>query len=276
MLKSSWSYLGTVAAISLATAFITTTVDARQPAHDPWPDIHEDVFENRPLIENTQNVVLDAPYRAEDAAIVPLTMTISKDIAGSVKDLWLIIDKNPAPVAAQFTFGPAAGKEERVITTRVRIDEYSHVRAVVETTDGKLYMAAKFVKAAGGCSAPALKDMDAALAGIGKMRVKILANDISKTKKLMGQVMIKHPQYSGMQMNQVTGYYIPAKFITDMEIKRGDDVVMTVTGGISLSEDPNIRFSYAPDKDGAGIGLQVVAKDTDGRVMTGRAEPKGS
>ncbi len=269
-----WTCLSTIAATALVATAITAPTMAREPAYDPWPSIQEDVFDNRALIEGTQNVVLDAPYRAEDAAIVPLTMTISKDIAGKVKDLWLIIDKNPAPVAAQFSFGPAAGSEQRVIVTRVRIDEYSHVRAVVETTDGKLYMAAKFVKAAGGCSAPALKDMDAALAGIGKMKVKILQNDTSKTKMLMGQVMIKHPQYSGMQMNQVTGLYIPAKFITEMEIKRGEDLVMSITGGISLSEDPNIRFTYAPGQD--AHGLDVVAKDTDGRVMTGRAVPQGS
>jgi len=274
MQKSHWMNLTAVAALAVAVASISTTSNARDAAYDPWPDIQEDVFDNRKLIEGTKNVVLDAPYRAEDAAIVPLTMTISKDIAGTVKDLWLIIDKNPAPVAAQFTFGPAAGSEERTIITRVRIDEYSHVRAVVETNDGKLYMAAKFVKAAGGCSAPALKDMDAALAGVGKMKVKILQNDISKTKVLMGRVMIKHPQYSGMQMNQLTGLYIPAKFITEMEIKRGNDLVMTVTGGISLSEDPNIRFSYAPG--GEDHSLNIVAKDTDGRIMSGRAAPQGS
>lgn len=274
MHKSLLTGLGAIAAMAVATSSLSSQLIAREAAPDPWPSIHEDVFENRQLIEGTQNIVLDAPYRAEDAAIVPLKMTISKDVAGSVKDLWLIIDKNPAPVAAQFTFGKAAGSEQRVIETRVRIDEYSHVRAVIETTDGKLFMAAKFVKAAGGCSAPALKDMDAALAGIGKMKVKILGNDVSKTKMLMGQVMIKHPQYSGMQMNQVTGLYIPAKFITEMEIKRGDDLVMMVTGGISLSEDPNIRFTYTPGND--GHGLDIVAKDTDGRVMNGRAVPKGS
>lgn len=263
-----------VIALALTWLPAAATVEARQEAVDPWPYIYEDVFENRPLIEDTKNILLDAPYRAEDAAIVPLTMTISKDVAGAVTNLWLIIDKNPAPVAAQFEFGKAAGSEQRVIETRVRIDEYSNVRAVIETADGKLYMAKKFVKAAGGCSAPALKDMDSALTGIGRMKVKILANDISKTRMLMGQVMIKHPQYSGMQMNQLTGLYIPAKFITDLEIKRGDDLVMQITGGISLSEDPNIRFTFAPG-DG-GQGLDVVAKDTDGRVMKGQAEPKGS
>lgn len=267
-------WLSGLMTILMAVLLVVPAASANPYDYDPWPGIVEDVFDDRTPVEGTSVVRLDAPYRAEDAAIVPLTMKISEEFAPSVKRLWLVIDKNPAPVAAEFAFGPAAGNGERVITTRVRIDEYSHVRAVVETEDGKLFMAAKFVKAAGGCSAPALKDMDAALANIGKMKVKIIEAKNDATPMLEGQVMIRHPQYSGMQMNQATGLYIPAKFITEMQIKRGDDLVMEVTGGISLSEDPNIRFTYAPGKDD-GV-LEVTAKDTDGRDMAGQAVPQGS
>ena len=47
---------------------------------DPWPDIHRDVFDNRPIIENDGTITLEAPYRAEDAAIVPLTMRIPASV----------------------------------------------------------------------------------------------------------------------------------------------------------------------------------------------------
>jgi sulfur-oxidizing protein SoxY len=267
-------WIAGLVALVLAGVTASPAVFANPYEYDAWPGIVEDVFDDRKPVEGTSVVALDAPYRAEDAAIVPLTMTVSEEFAANVKYMWLIIDKNPAPVAAEFEFGPAAGTGKREIKTRVRVDQYSHVRAVVETDDGKLFMASKFVKAAGGCSAPALKDMDAALAGIGKMKVKILKAANGDAPTLTGQVMIKHPQYSGMQMNQVTGLYIPAKFITEMEIKRGSDMVMKITGGISLSEDPNLRFTYAAGKDD-GI-LQVTAKDTDGREMKGQAVPQGS
>jgi sulfur-oxidizing protein SoxY len=85
--------------------------------------------------------------------------------------------------------------------------------------------------------------------------------------------MIKHPQYSGLQLNQATGYYIPAKFIRLIDVKRGDDIVFRMTGGISISEDPNIRFTFA---EGGDETLEVTATDTDGKVFTGRAGPKGS
>jgi sulfur-oxidizing protein SoxY len=145
------------------------------------------------------------------------------------------------------------------------------VRAIVETADGKLLMATKFVKAAGGCSAPALKDTDAALAEAGKMQIKFLAN--TRDGQREGHIKIRHPQYSGLQLNQATGYYIPAKFLRVIDVARGGERVFRMEGGISLSEDPNIRFTYAGGGDEA---LEVTAEDTDGKKFSGRGAPKGS
>ena len=85
--------------------------------------------------------------------------------------------------------------------------------------------------------------------------------------------MISHPNYSGMQMNQLTGLYIPAKYVSEIEVRRGSELVFQMEGGISLSEDPNIRFTYAA---AASEALEVTAKDTDGKVFTARYEPSGS
>ena len=57
--------------------------------------------------------------------------------------------------------------------------------------------------------------------------------------------MIRHPNNSGMQMDQLTRLYIPAHYIDKVEIRQGDDTIFVMEGGISLSEDPNFRFSYA-------------------------------
>jgi sulfur-oxidizing protein SoxY len=129
------------------------------------------------------------------------------------------------------------------------------------------------VKAAGGCSAPALKDTDAALAEAGRMIVRNIEQPAADASMREGQLMIKHPQYSGLQLNQATGYYIPAKFIREIEVKRGKDLVFRMTGGISISEDPNFRFTYAAGGDDT---LDVTAIDTDGKTFTGRTAPKGS
>lgn len=262
----AFALLASVAALSVAPAI------AQQEADDPWPGIRKDLFAARDISEGDGAVELTAPVRAEDAAVVPITMRIPAGIAATAKTLTLVIDKNPMPVAATFTFGPAAGNGERMIDTRIRVDMYSNVRAVLETTDGKLHMATKYVKAAGGCSAPALKDQEQALAELGKMKLRL--HEANQTPMMQeAQVMIRHPNYSGMQMNQLTGLYIPAKFIESMEVKRGNDTVFTMTGGISLSENPNIRFTYA---GGVDNDLSVVAKDTTGATFNIRQSAKGS
>jgi len=241
---------------------------------DPWPDIRRDVFGNREVVEGDGTITLDAPYRAEDAAVMPLTMRIPASVARDVRSLTLVIDKNPAPVAATFHFGEAAGTGERILSTRVRINMYSNVRAVIETNDGKLHMATKFVKASGGCSAPASKDADEALANIGKMQIKTFdpagATDRAPPMR-EAQVMIRHPNFTGMQMDQISRLYTPMKIVQEVEVKRGGVLVFRMDGGISISENPNFRFTFGSGSDDT---LEVTAKDTDGRVFTATSAGK--
>lgn len=237
-----------------------------------WPALEADLFNGRTVSEDSSAVTLEAPYRAEDAAVVPITIRIPAAMAKSVKSLSLVIDENPAPLAAAFTFGPAAAPGERVLETRVRVDAYSNIRAIVETEDGRLLMATRFVKAAGGCSAPALKDTDAALAEAGRMQIKVFPPPADGSKQ-EAQIKIRHPQYSGLQLNQATGYYIPANFLRVIDVTRNGERIFRMEGGISLSEDPHIRFTYAASGDEP---LEVVAEDTDGRVFKGSSAAKGS
>jgi sulfur-oxidizing protein SoxY len=258
--------------LALVAAFgIAFAAPAR--ADDPWPDIHRNVFDNRAIGEEDGSVTLEAPYRAEDAAVVPLTVHIPAS-AGAVKTLTLVIDKNPVPVVGTFHFGPAAGAGDRMLSTRVRIDMYSNVRAVIETADGKLHMATKFVKASGGCSAAAGKDIDEALANIGKMQIRTFdeASGASAATR-EAQVMIRHPNFTGMQMDQVTRQYTPAMFVQELQVKRGGELVFSLEGGISISENPNFRFTFVP---GADPTLEVTAKDTEGRVFSATSAGKAS
>lgn len=260
-------------ALSLGVLSLAGMSPAAIADDDLWPGIKSDLFgAEQPIAEEDGTVQLEAPYRAEDAAIVPLTITIPATIAPDVKTLTLVIDKNPAPVVARFKFGEASGLGERKLSTRVRVDMYSNVRAIIETKDGGLHMTTKYVKAAGGCSAPALKDMDAALANIGKMKLRDIKRDDTSPLVREAQVMVRHPNYSGMQMNQVTGLYIPAKYVEHLVVRKGDDLIFEMEGGISLSEDPNIRFTYAAAAEGP---LSVTARDTDGNIFS-TTEAKGS
>src|ERR1700687_1003012 len=121
-----------------------------QPSEETWNSIKGDIFKDRPVLDGSGLVVLDAPRRAEDSAIVPIGMRV--DFAGddkrTLKSLTLVIDENPAPVAGTFTIGPRSGVTS--ISTRVRVNSYSYVRLVAELSDGPLYGVKGFVKASGG------------------------------------------------------------------------------------------------------------------------------
>jgi sulfur-oxidizing protein SoxY len=139
----------------------------------------------------------------------------------------------------------------------VRVNSYSWVRAIAETSDGALHMTKAYVKAAGGCSAPASKDPAEALANLGQMRFRAFA------ERGDAQVQLRHPNYSGLQMDQVTRHYTPAWFVESLSVRQGDTPLFSMTGGISISEDPTFRFSYAS----TGEPVSVEARDTEGRVF---------
>ena len=106
--------------------------------------------QDRPPPRAGEVIVLEAPPRAEDAAIVPIAIRarFEQKPERFIRKVWLVIDDNPSPIAAIFSYTLDSGRAD--IETRVRVDEYSHVRAIAETDDGGLYMATRYVKASGG------------------------------------------------------------------------------------------------------------------------------
>ncbi len=259
-------------AVAFALAIFAAPALAAGDEDEPWPDLRETLFGERPIAEGAGVVSLEAPYRAYDAAIVPVTIAaeISQTDARYIKTLTLIVDKNPAPVAAIFNLTPEMGTA--TISTRIRVNEYTNVRVIAETSDGALHMAEKFVKAAGGCSAPALKDMAAAEARIGKMKLK-QSRPGGPAQPQEVQLLVSHPNYTGFQMNQLTRHYIPAHFVQDIKVSYAGQTLMTVEGAISLSEDPSIHFSFLPREDSDELSVEV--RDTDGAVFS-RSWPIGS
>ena len=260
----------------LALAMICLLALAALPAaaadsDDPWPDIRAYLFEDRDIQDGAGVIRLDAPERAEDAAIVPVK--VSADIPQTadryIEKIHLLIDKNPAPIAGVFHMTPESGVAS--LATRVRVNEYTNVRAIAEMNDGALYMATRFVKASGGCSAPALKDHEVAMARLGQMKLKTIS-PFTPGEPNQVQVMISHPNYSGLQMDQVSRNWVPPHFVEQIDVRYGEKTIMTVEGDISLSENPSIRFSFIPDQPGEII---VQAKDTEGAIFS-RSWPIGN
>ena len=154
---------------------------------DVWPTLKQQAFGDRAIAAEDGMVVLEIPGTAEDAALVPLTVRVPPAVRQNLKSLTLFIDKNPIPRVATLSFGPAAGAGgERSFSTRVRIDNFSYVRAVLETEDGTLHMASKFVAAAGGCGAMQAKDPDSETVDLGKMIVRTFPPALELEPDLVG------------------------------------------------------------------------------------------
>jgi sulfur-oxidizing protein SoxY len=266
--------MGPVCAAVLAATLgwgVARTTLAAEPA-DPWPELARDIFNGRQLTDGAGLIAIDMPSRAEDAAIVPVTLraTLPPGDNRTIEAITLVIDQNPAPVAATFQVGAGV----TMISTRVRVDSYTNVHAVAETSDGKLYVSTTYVKASGGCSAPTAKNAEQANANVGQMRFRQFSKSSNgpASGPREAQIMIRHPNNSGLQRDQVTLLYIPVFFIKELRVRQGDQLVLAMEGGISISEDPNIRFSYLPN---GATTFRVEAVDTEGHVFTGEwpAEP---
>ncbi len=243
---------------SLALAALIATAAAAQTAPDSWSDLKTQLFNEARIAEDDAFVSLDAPPRAEDAALTPVKMTIHmpKGDARRVVKLSLVIDENPMPLAGEFTLGPKA--DVASIATRVRVNAYTNMRLIAELSDGSLHMTKAYVKAAGGCSAPASKSPDEAKANLGKMKLRVIDDAASGRGDFV--VMLRHPNNSGLQMDQITRLYTPARYVDHFAVYQGDDLIFSVEGGISISEDPNFRFDFARSD---AKTLRIEASDID-------------
>jgi len=222
-------------------------------------------FGDRPIEEGTSLVELTAPYRAEDPALVPVSITakIPQTAAKYIKTITLIIDNNPVPFAAAFHFTPESGKAD--IATRLRFNAYTNIRAIVETNDGKLAMAKSFVKASGGCSAPIGADLESAMARLGKMKFKLDSPLATLNQPNPVQLLVSHPNISGMQMDQISRMIMPAHYVNQVKVSFNGKPVFSAETDIAGSSDPNFRFYFVPDKAGE---LKAEIKDNLGKEFS--------
>src|SRR5262245_40800608 len=123
-----------VSALAVALQFTPAQPSAAQAptSEEIWNELANEIFKGRPLADGTGLVGIEMPTRAEDAAIVPVTMrvTLPPGDPRRLKALTLVIDENPAPLAAIFKFGDHAGVSE--ISTRVRVNSYTNVHVVAK------------------------------------------------------------------------------------------------------------------------------------------------
>jgi len=248
--------------LAVGVLLASTSALARGSETDPnqseiWNKVHASLFQGARFETNADQVIaLETPVRAEDASVVPIAIRarFAQSPERRIDKVWLIVDGNPSPLAAEFQFTPDSGRAD--IETRIRIEEYSFVRAVARTGDGKMYMVANYVKASGGCSAPAGKDPAVAKANLGKMRLRVEEKPVAG-KPVLAQLMVSHPNDTGLAMDQLTRMYAPPHFVRRVEVRYDSKPVMTADVDFSISENPNFRFYFTP-REGGELEASVV------------------
>jgi len=246
--------------VLLITALMNPLVAAEDPDAVWNASLKKFFFADRPIQDAQGVIALDAPTRAEDGAVVPIQITAGfpQTKERYIKTISLVIDRNPSPMAGKFHFSPKSGKAD--LALRIRVNAYSPVRIIAETNDGKLFMTSRFVKATGGCSAPVGTDLDAAQKRLGKIRMKTRGAGLFEP--VQTQLAVSHPNLTGLQKDQVSLLFIPSHFIRKIDVKFEGEQIFSAETDISVSENPNFRFYFVPEKAG-----QMTAEIEDSKGM---------
>jgi sulfur-oxidizing protein SoxY len=250
--------ISTVLALSLSL-----TAQAIDP--DRWQNISQTLFPHTEITEDANIITITTASRAEDAAIVPVNIRtwFPQTPDHYVTDIWLIIDQNPSPVAAHFMLTPESGQAD--IETRVRINEYTLIRAIARVNDGHYYQNVRFIKASGGCSAPATRDNTEA--GLGKIKITELSSLPGRPTWIQAQ--IRHPNDSGLAFDQLSRNYTPAHYVRHLTVRHADQEILSADLDISIAENPEFEFYVKPE-----LETNLTVSFTDNTDQTWSARQK--
>lgn len=234
--------------LGLAAVMATSAFPARaEEALDSqrWRDLRRSLFGERPVTTDRGRIVeLFVQPHADDAAVVPILVRthLFQRPERHVKHLWLVIDHNPSPFGVRFNFTPDSGRAD--IETRVRLESASPVRVIAELSDGSLWMDAKLVTGAGGCSAAGAKN-DQAMRNLGKVRFSVEEQFADPGEPLLAHLRVAHPQFSGIGAEAE-----PPRFVREVRVFYADRLVMSADLDFTISENPSFRFYFLPSGKG--------------------------
>lgn len=241
-----------------------------EPDAKLWPVVKEAFFAQRE-IQPVEFMKIDAPRRAESGAQVPVTLSVDNAAANGVviRKIYLLVDANPIQLASTYHLTSLLGNFQ--LATRIRFETDSFVRIVGESADGKLYMASREIRAAGGCGGTVDGDDAAIRATAGKIKLRVDA-PVKFGETASTIFNIKHPMRTGLQRDLVSQGYVPAFYINKASFSYNGKLVMTVDVGVGTSEDPYMKFNFTPDAPG---NLEVQATDNEGKTFVQQVNVKG-
>ena len=210
-----------------------------------WDDYLKQEVVGDKTVWYDNSILLQTPYRALDPAGVEISIY---DRAPGITDytkLTLVIDENPTPCCATFEFWNIVPH----IMTNIRVNAYTDIRVISENNYDALRYNKQYIKAAGGCSAPPVLTSDKPFGTINLIQ----SNGWTKIK-------IWHPNFSGMQFNQLTRSEIPAEYINKVQMWVDDKLVWEYNGTIGIAQDVFFMMPIYTE----GKHVRVYAKDNLG------------
>lgn len=236
-------------------------------ASQSWPGIRQELYGDRDLKDGSPYITLRAPDRPEDQLRVPVGVNVEFRDGRTVNSITLIIDENPTPVAAQYTFGPNRPKVG--VASTFRFDAVTGVRAIVEASDGELYMSERHVRFTGGqsaCAAPPTGSPEEIAAKMGGMQLGELSPKAVATKTLERvRLDVSHPNHTGMVKDQISLLYIPLMILDKVSVTQGGEPVVDIKGSMSMSQDPTFEFDFLTN---GAEELSIGASDSSGHTWT--------
>jgi len=256
-------------ALGLCAMSIEATLGASADDSDPqtarWSQLKEQLFGDRFIQEGSEGIIqLEVPPRPDNAAAVPISVKSARSQSAEryIKNIFIVVDNNPEPLVASFHLTPASGQAD--VATNIRVQAQGFVRAIAELNNGELHMSSKFVKASGGCGAVPDQAGATAFADLGKMLIRVQGDTVLNQPNWL-QLIITHPNHTGLQSDPLTGRPILAHFIKSLAVRYGDSTILAAETSISVSEDPGFRFYFVPRGRGA---IKAEVRDSQGLTFT--------
>jgi len=187
-----------------------------------------------------------------------VTIALSKN-THHIKKISVFIDANPGQHAA--TYFLTDQSQQILISTRIRMETDSFVRAVAETDSGELFMSAVPIRASGGCSGYMDVHDPELTKDLGKVLLKAENNFVTSR--------IKHPNFTGLQKDLDSGGYIPEWIVKTIEFNHQGGKILAVENQISISQDPFLKFTLPTPLQGE---VTITAKDTKGNQFESAIE----
>lgn len=224
-----------------------------------WVPIRQMMFGEREIRDGKDVIRVYLSTRADDASTVPVSIKAQIDQTPEryIKSVYLIVERNPSPAAGIFHFTVDSGRAQ--VETRLRFEDFSFVRAIAEMNDGTLYGSSKWVKAAGGCSAPGGANRVPPHL-MGQMKFRFMDETVEYRKPTLVQLMIRHPNESALAAD-FDDTKVP-QFVRSVTVTYAGKPVLSAEVDFSISDNPSFRFYFLPEGEGE---LRAEVEDTHDR-----------